>query len=155
MEQTDALLKSLLQEEADLQFTEFTNNTAYQVGTRIIEKAFRESKNIVVNIQKDGELLFYARMNGTNEGNDQWVNWKNNVVHHFKHSSYYMHVYLRSIGASVEAHNLDPENNKAEGGSFPLIVKNAGIAGTITVSGLSGDQDHAMITSILHEYLNV
>lgn len=152
MEQYSALLKTLLQEENDFQFSEFTNHTAYQVGSRIIEKALRENKSIVVNIQRDGELLFYTKMNGNTMNNDNWVTRKNNAVLHFKHSSYYMHVYLKSINSNVEAHSLDPKDCAAEGGAFPLIIKNVGIVGTITVSGLSGDEDHKMITDVLNEF---
>lgn len=59
MESYSALLETLLQQENDFQFSEFSNHTAYQVGSRIVEKALRENKCIVVNIQRDGELLFY------------------------------------------------------------------------------------------------
>lgn len=149
--QFDELLETLRQEEADYQFDEFTNNTAYELGSRIIEKAFRENKSIVVDIRKDGELLFYSRMNGTSSRNDEWVAWKNNVVRHFGHSSYYMHVSLKASNSTVEASGLDPNDYKAEGGSFPIIMKGQGVVGTMTVSGLAGNEDHAMIVDILKE----
>ncbi|MRH44443.1 heme-degrading domain-containing protein [Aquibacillus halophilus] len=155
MENYNAILDDLLKEETDFQFSEFTNITAYQIGSRIIEKALKENKSIVVNIQRDGEPLFYTKMNGTTTNNDEWVTRKNNVLSHFKHSSYYMHVYLKSINSNVESHSLDPKDYAAEGGAFPLIIKDTGIIGTITVSGLTGEEDHRMITSVLSEYLNV
>lgn len=154
MSRYDDLLLALRTEEELLQFPEFTNATAYQVGTAIIEKAARENKFIVVDIRKNGELLFYSRMNGTNSHNDEWVTWKNNVVHHFGHSSYYMHVYLKSIGSTVEDSGLDPNEYKAEGGSFPLTVKGEGRVGTLTVSGLPGEEDHGMVVAILKEWLS-
>ncbi|UJF34906.1 heme-degrading domain-containing protein [Paenibacillus hexagrammi] len=153
MKPYDELLQELLEQEERLQFIEFTNDTAYQVGTGIIAKAVRERKQIVVDIRKDGEVLFYSRMNGTSSHNDEWVRWKNNVVHHYKHSSYYMHVSMNAKESSVENDGLDPNEYKAEGGSFPLIVKGSGVVGTITVSGLPGDQDHGMVTAVLQELL--
>jgi uncharacterized protein (UPF0303 family) len=153
LELYEDVIQTLLQEETELQFSGFSNDTAYEVGTRIIEKAKRESKSIVVDIRRKGELLFYGRMNGTTSHNDQWVSWKNNVVHHFGHSSYYMHVLLKSKDSNVEASGLDPNDYKAEGGSFPLRVKGEGLVGTITVSGLPGDQDHHMVVSVLKEML--
>jgi uncharacterized protein (UPF0303 family) len=155
MEQYDALLQTLLQQEAELQFSVFTNETAYMVGNRIIEKAMRENKAIIVDIRRNGELLFYSRMNGTSSHNDEWVSWKNNVVRHFGHSSYYMHVFLKSTGSTVEASGLNPDDYKAEGGAFPLIMKDEGIVGTISVSGLPGEEDHNMITSVLREFSEV
>jgi uncharacterized protein (UPF0303 family) len=153
LEQYDALLQALLQEESDLQFSVFTNDTAYKVGNRIIEKAMRENKSIVVDIRRNGELLFYSRMDGKSSHNDEWVSWKNNVVHHFGHSSYYMHVFLNSTGSTVEASGLNPSDYKAEGGAFPLLLKDEGIVGTITVSGLPGEEDHGMVASVLRELL--
>ncbi|MCZ8516050.1 heme-degrading domain-containing protein [Paenibacillus filicis] len=153
MEQYNALLQTLLQEEADLRFSVFTNETAYKVGSRIIEKAIREHKSIVVDIRRNGELLFYSRMDGRSSHNDEWVSWKNNVVHHFGHSSYYMHVFLNSTGSTVEDSGLDPNDYKAEGGAFPLHLENEGIVGTITVSGLPGEEDHNMVASVLKEIL--
>jgi uncharacterized protein (UPF0303 family) len=154
LDQYDALLQALLQQEADLQFSVFTNETAYKVGNRIIEKAMRENKSIVVDIRRNGELLFYSRMDGKSSHNDEWVSWKNNVVHHFGHSSYYMHVFLKSTGSTVEDSGLNPNDYKAEGGSFPLLLEKEGIVGTITVSGLPGEEDHDMVVSALRELLD-
>jgi uncharacterized protein (UPF0303 family) len=153
LDKYDDLLTTLLQEEAELQFSVFTNETAYRVGNSIIEKAMRENKSIVVDIRKNNELLFYSRLDGTSSNNDEWVTWKNNVVHHFGHSSYYMHVFLKSTGSTVEASGLNPNDFKAEGGAFPLFSKDEGLVGTISVSGLPGDQDHNMVTSVLKDIL--
>lgn len=153
MNRHDALLQPLLQEETDLQFSLFTNETAYKVGTSMIEKALLENKSIVVDIRKNGELLFYSRMEGTSSHNDEWVSWKNNVVHHFGHSSYYMHILMKSTGSTVKAYGLDPDDYKAEGGAFPLRLEKDGIVGTITVSGLPGEEDHSMVVSVLKELL--
>jgi uncharacterized protein (UPF0303 family) len=153
LDKYDDLLKTLLQEEAELQFSVFTNETAYRIGNRIIEKAMRENKSIVVDIRRNSELLFYSRMDGTSSHNDEWVSWKNNVVHHFGHSSYYMHIFLKSTTSTVEASGLNPNDYKAEGGAFPLLLEDEGIVGTITVSGLPGEEDHNMVTSVLREFL--
>ncbi|MZQ81189.1 heme-degrading domain-containing protein [Paenibacillus sp. 5J-6] len=153
MDNYDDLLTTLLQEEAELQFSVFTNETAYRVGNSIIEKAMRENKSIVVDIRKNNELLFYSRLDGTSSNNDEWVTWKNNVVHHFGHSSYYMHVFLKSTGSTVEASGLNPNDFKAEGGAFPLFLKDEGLVGTISVSGLPGNEDHNMVTSVLKDIL--
>lgn len=153
MDTYDDILMTLLQEENELKFSVFTNETAYRVGNRIIEKAIRENKSIVVDIRKNNELLFYSRLDGTSSHNDEWVSWKNNVVHHFGHSSYYMHVFLKSTDSTVEASGLNPNDFKAEGGAFPLFLKDEGIVGTISVSGLPGDEDHKMVTSVLKDFL--
>ncbi len=145
-------LERLLRQENELQFSEFTNETAFLIGTKLIQKATEENKSIAVTITRNGELLFHSKMNGTNEGNDSWITRKSNVLHHFGHSSYYMHVLFKSNGASIELSSLDPKDYAAEGGAFPLMIKNVGIVGTIAASGLPGDQDHQIIVDVLEEY---
>jgi len=150
----EAQLETLRKQEEELQFPAFTNMTAYAVGTRIVERALRERKSVAVRIERNGETLFYARMDGTTNGNDRWISRKNNTVRRFGHSSYYMHVYYKSIGSKLEDDGLDPDAYAAEGGAFPLIVQGEGIVGTIAVSGLPGEEDHGMIVDAVRDVLS-
>lgn len=153
LESTNQLLEQLEHEEKIFQFDDFSNNTAYLLGSKIIEKALKEEKSILVNIQHNDELLFYTKMNDRTEFNDNWVRRKTNTVKHFNHSSFYVKHYLKSINSDLEAQGLDIEDYAAEGGSFPLIIKGQGNVGTITVSGLTGEEDHKMVTSVLKDFL--
>jgi uncharacterized protein (UPF0303 family) len=154
LENYEGLLAELLEQESELQFTSFSNQTAVQIGSAILAKAQNENKLIVVDIRKNGQLLFHAKMDGTGAGHDRWIERKNNVVKHFGHSSYYMHVLYKSWNTNIkDSEYLDPMEYATEGGSFPIIIKNAGPVGTITVSGLEGHMDHEMITTTLTKLL--
>jgi len=155
MEDHAALLEDLLWQESELQFTTFTNETAFKLGTRIVEKAMALGKTIVVDIDRNGEQLYYCKMDGKTMGNDQWIARKRNVVHHFGHSSYYMHVLFKSRNSSIEASFLDPKDYAAEGGAFPLFIRNVGIVGTICVSGLPGADDHGTIVEAIRELMEL
>lgn len=41
------------------------------------------------------------------------------------------------------------------GGGFPLYVKNAGVIGTVCVSGLPHMLDHKLVADTLREYLGM
>jgi uncharacterized protein (UPF0303 family) len=154
LEDYTGLLEQLLQQERDLQFTEFTNNTAVQIGTAILEYVRIQNKSVVVDIQRNGQPIFHGKMDGTTINNDQWIKRKNNVTNHFGHSSYYMHVLLKSRNKTIqEEAYLDPIDYAAEGGAFPIFIKNVGPIGTITVSGLPGEEDHGTIVSVLTEFI--
>lgn len=156
MEDYTQLLEQLLQQEKELQFSEFTNKTAYLVGAAITERALREGKLVAIDIRRNGQLLFHAKLDGTGPNNDQWIKRKINVANHFDHSSYYMHVLYKSLNTTIQENAyLDPIDYAAEGGSFPIVIKNVGSIGTISVSGLPGEDDHALIVSVLKDFLKL
>ncbi|WP_020620672.1 heme-degrading domain-containing protein [Paenibacillus daejeonensis] len=150
---SQAVLQQLLQQEENLQFETFTNDTAYELGSLIVTRAKREGKAIVVDIRLRGERVYYTRMEGKSSRNDEWVDWKNNVVQHYEHSSYYIHLLLAGRGGTVEDDGLDPEQYKAVGGAVPLRMLGEGVVGIATVSGLTGEQDHAMVAEALAELI--
>ena len=156
MEDYTQLLEELLQQESDFQFTQFSNQTALQLGNAIVHKAINEEKLIVVDIKRNGQLVFHAKLEGTGSNNDRWIERKINVVNHFGHSSYYMHVLYKSWNTTIQENAyLDPMEYAAEGGSFPILIKDVGPIGTITVSGLQGDEDHEMITAVLKDFFRM
>jgi uncharacterized protein (UPF0303 family) len=52
-----------------------------------------------------------------------------------------------------ESSRLDVDSYAAHGGAFPVIVRNVGVIGTVTVSGLPQEQDHRLVVRILREFL--
>ena len=64
--------------------------------------------------------------------------------------------FLRREGNRIEELFLLPESEYApHGGCFPIIVKNTGVIGTITVSGLQQADDHKLVVSALKRELRI
>lgn len=153
-QENQALLSQLLEQEQDLQFDEFSNQMALDIGLRLVAAARGAGKAIMVDIRRDDLPLFQHAMHGTGADNADWIRRKNNVVRHSSHSSFYAGNYYRSIGTTFEEHwQLDPRDYAAHGGAFPLLVKGVGVVGTITVSGLPQAEDHALLVSVLKAFL--
>jgi uncharacterized protein (UPF0303 family) len=119
-----------------------------------VQAAREQGKAVTVDITRGGQQLFHFAMAGTSVDNGEWVRRKNRVVNRFGHSSYYMGISLKSAGQTIEEKYLLPESEYApHGGAFPLIIKGVGVVGTVTVSGLPQEEDHALVVSVLKELL--
>lgn len=52
-----------------------------------------------------------------------------------------------------EMNYMDPERYTDSGGSFPLLLRNGGVIGTVTVSGLPSHEDHALAVWAIQQVL--
>lgn len=148
------LLKNLLQEEHELQFTRFNETTAWQLGTQMVERAMHESIPVTIDITRGQQQLFHYSMPGTSADNDEWVKRKVRLVNRFGHSSFYMGQALKHKGKTIEQSYLISESEfAAHGGCFPIIVKGTGMVGTITVSGLPQEEDHKLVVESIRAFL--
>ena len=148
------ILKALLREEQELQFTRFNETTVWQLGTQMVEHAMRENLPVTIDITRGQHQLFHASMPGTVADNDEWVKRKVRLVNRFGHSSFYMGQMLKSKGKRIEESYLIPESEyAAHGGCFPIIVKGTGMVGTITVSGLPQEEDHKLVVESIRAFL--
>ncbi len=154
MSEYDELLQELRQQEAELQFPRFTHDMALALGLALVEAARSKGKAVTIDISRNGQQLFHYAIEGTARDNDEWVRRKNNVVNRFGHSSYYMGISLKKAGQTIEEKYLiSSQDYAAHGGAFPLIIKEVGVVGTITVSGLPQQEDHALVVSAIRQAL--
>ena len=150
----DDILKKLHDEEQELQFARFNEDTAWQIGSRMVEQSIKASLPVTIDITRGDHQLFHASLCGTSADNDEWVKRKVRLVYRFGHSSFYMGQLLKSKGKGLEEAYLISESDYApHGGCFPVIVKDTGMVGTITVSGLSQEEDHKLVVQTIRDYL--
>jgi uncharacterized protein (UPF0303 family) len=155
MNEHQQLLATLAAHEQELQFSEFTNQTALVLGLALVEAAKREGKPIAIDICRNGQQLFHYSMPGTSADNNEWIRRKCNVVNRYGHSSFYVGTEFRARGKNFDVDaRLDPNDYAAHGGAFPIIVRNVGVVGTIAVSGLPQAEDHAFVVRQLGLFLS-
>lgn len=148
------ILGQLLQEERELQFEKFNEETAWELGSGLVEKCAREGIAVTIDIMRGEHQLFHASLPGTSADNDEWVKRKVRLVYRMGHSSFYIGQLLKSKGKSIEEMFLISESQYApHGGCFPIIVKGTGAVGAITISGLPQEEDHKLVTQAIRDYL--
>jgi len=151
----DEILKKLLREEEELQFTSFNEDTAWQIGSQFVKDAINKNLPITIDITRGEQQLFHASRPGASADNDEWIKRKIRLVYRFGHSSYYMGQFLKSHKKRIEEMYLLPESEYApHGGCFPIIIKGSGVIGTIAVSGLAQEDDHKLVVQIIRDFLD-
>jgi uncharacterized protein (UPF0303 family) len=150
----DDILKQLLQEEQELQFTNFNENVAWKLDSQLVEHARSRRLSVTIDITRGTHQLFHASLPGTSLDNDEWVKRKVRLVCRFGHSSFYIGQLLKSKGKRLEEAYLIPESEYApHGGCFPVIVKHTGMVGAVTISGLPQKEDHKLVVQAIRDYL--
>ena len=149
MSQED-LLQRLDAELETLRFPSFNFEDALAIGLDLVETARRKALPIAIDVTVNRQQLFHAALPGSSPDNDQWVLRKSRVVARFFKSSLAIATELRIKGRTIEeVHGLPSAEYAASGGSVPVLVKGAGVIGTITVSGLPDVEDHEMVVAAI------
>jgi uncharacterized protein (UPF0303 family) len=146
-------LAELLAQERELELKSFTNDDAWELGCRLVAAARDQGLAVAIDVRRGDQQLFHYALAGTSADNDAWIERKVRVVRRFGHSSLYMGETYRQAGSSIEEmHLLDPTEYAAHGGAFPINVRDVGLVGVVTVSGLPQVEDHRLVVAVLREF---
>jgi uncharacterized protein (UPF0303 family) len=147
-------LAELAAEEEELQFSAFTNDDAWELGSALVVAAHRELAPVAVDITRNRHRLFHAALPGATPDNASWIQRKTRVVNRFGHSSLYVRQSSVERGTTFdEEFGLDPARYAAHGGAFPILVRSVGPVGVVAVSGLPQLEDHRMVVAVLRAHL--
>lgn len=142
-------MDELLELERELSFEDFKHEDALWIGLEAINKVkSRQWRRIGVRIVFDDLLIFQYLMNDKNE--DEWLKRKGHTVTQSGHCSYY--VYLNRESEAYASWISDPAHG-VSGGGFPIMIGGK-CRGSICVSGMTQEADHALIIEVLKEHLS-
>jgi uncharacterized protein (UPF0303 family) len=143
-------LEKIASQERELRLPRLDAQVAWDLGTRIRTLATDRRLSLVIDVRRFGQPLFYSALDGTTADNAEWVRRKSNVVARFHRSSYSVGMTLKVKATTLlERYGLPVADYAADGGSFPMTVENAGIVGSVTVSGLPQRDDHNLVVEAL------
>jgi uncharacterized protein (UPF0303 family) len=154
-ENTDALMSEIEAQEKLLTFSRFRHEDAWTLGSILVGFGRERGLTITIDITRGEQQLFHAALAGTTANNDDWVARKTRTVRKYGVSSFLVGLRHRSSGTPFET--LPWAENTlyaAHGGSFPINVADSGAIGTVTVSGLSQAEDHALVVEAIEQFLS-
>ena len=137
-----------------LVFTGFTHDDAWALGSLLVELARERDLPVAIDIRRGDQQLFHHARPGTVPDNA-----------HLDRAQEQRRPALRAQLAAdrpapprpgttfEEATGLPRDTYAAHGGAFPIRVVDAGVIGTVTVSGLPQVDDHALVVEALRRFL--
>ncbi|MFD9867103.1 heme-degrading domain-containing protein [Streptomyces niveus] len=141
-------------QEARLVLPHFTYDDAWALGSLLVELSREREAPVAIDIRRGAQQLFHCALPGSSADNDAWIDRKRRVVERYGESSFLVGSRFRAKGTTFEdSSRLDPDRYAAHGGSFPITVRGAGVVGTVTVSGLPQEEDHALVVAALERTL--
>ena len=149
------LIDTLREQEERLIFDRFDNTDAWRLGSRLVELATGRGLPVAIDIRRGTQQLFHAALPGSTADNDAWIVRKVRVVERFGASSFLVGRRLAADGVELGAgHGVDPADFAAHGGAFPVRIRNVGVVGVVTVSGLPQADDHALVVEAITAHLS-
>jgi uncharacterized protein (UPF0303 family) len=99
-------------------------------------------------------VLFRAAMPGTTADQDSWIERKSATAFRFEASTLLVGLRMEADRRDPFADGwLDPVTYTLAGGAVPIRVEGAGVVAVATVSGLSSQDDHALVVDALRSLL--
>jgi uncharacterized protein (UPF0303 family) len=143
-----------LQEER-LNFSSFSEEEAWRLGSSMRARALERKLPLVMDIRIGIRPLFYAALPGTTPENPDWVRRKVNTVYRFEACSYRVVLEYKLKGNAFDvSRGLDPINYAPAGGGFPIRIA-GNVVGCVTVSGVPQRDDHNFVAESLSLHLGV
>lgn len=145
----------LTRQEEVLVFDRFDEDTAWEIGSKLVDAARARKAPVAIDIRTPDRTLFHASLPGAKPANESWARRKSNLVLREHESSMRFGQTLKAEGKTLADHGIDFAKYADHGGSFPIRVTGVGVIGAITVSGLASHEDHGMIVDVLKKTLGV
>jgi len=142
-EMNEAIVKRIVLEK-------FSNRIGLEMGLAVVNLAKEQKKNIAVEISRLNHTIFLYLDDSLPMDKHNWLRRKANIAKQFEESSLSVKHDLENGKMTLDkTFGLDENEYLAKGGAIPIFVKNAGMIATITVSGLSDEEDHKIIIDAL------
>lgn len=150
------LVARVTEQQQRLVLSRFDNDDAWRLGSLLVDLARSRGLAITVDVRRHGQQLFHAALPGTTPDNDSWIDRKVRAVNRFGAPSYLLGLRARLKGSTFALDTgLSEQEYAGHGGCFPLTIRDVGIVGTVTVSGLPQADDHELVVEALETFLTL
>ncbi len=147
------MMEDIKKQEHELEFEKFTHDDAWELGKICAKLAKERDLGVVISIRMASGLTVFQH--ATPRGiptAEIWLESKHKTVMTRYASTLYFHAFLNGNNKTLEGLKL-VDNYTEFGGGFPIKVKNVGVIGSVSATGLYHFDDHNFIADCVAEFL--
>lgn len=145
------------EDEASSILNAFNADIAFEIGCLLREKARTHSEPVAISISSADGIVYFQCCSrpGVIPDNLEWIKRKRATVLRFHRSTFFLGCKARIEDRTPEsAYRLSERDYAFHGGGFPIRVRGSeGIQGAVVVSGLKQADDHALVASVLKNWV--
>lgn len=146
-------MDEILKEEFTYEFDHFDSDTALAIGQNCIQYAKEHHLSICLDIYAYSKVMFHYCSDGCSVNNEEFLRKKRNSVLYFGYSTKYLNLKNKNDASLIQTkYGLSLHDYCITPGGFPIRLKNSGLIGSICVSGLSPEEDHACVIEVINHY---
>ena len=150
----ESQIAALEAQKARIVFDSFSHEDAWHLGYWLHKVAVDRGLAIAIDVTKGDQQVFHSALPGTTPDNDDWIQRKIRTVRRFGEASFLVGRRFADAGNDFnEKTGLPFTQFVAHGGCVPIIVRDVGPVGSVTVSGLPQADDHALAVEALEALL--
>lgn len=135
-------------EFAQLRLNEMDHEAALALGDDLVRRSRAKGWPMAISVKLGDHEVFHVALPGTQPINDNWVRRKRNLVELTGEPTFLVGQRLAAQGKTIEDLGLSPVDFAPQGGGYPLIV-NGTVVGSVIVSGVPQQDDHALVVEAL------
>lgn len=149
----DKMLCEVIEQEKRLRFSRLDLDTIYAVCDEAWRQLSDMGASCYIRACVGGCVVYSRCMPGASRNNEEWARRKGALCERYWRSSLHTVLAMTSQGKTLEEAGLSSVDYGFSGGSFPILLESGICVGSITVSGLSGEEDHAVVVAALGKVL--
>ena len=135
-------------EFAQLRLTELDHEAAVALGEDLVRRSRAKGWPMAVSVKLGDHEVFHVALPGAKPINDNWIRRKRNLIELTCEPTFLVGQRLAAEGKTLDVLELSEVDFAPAGGGYPLIVNDV-VVGSVIVSGVPQQDDHALVVEAL------
>ena len=135
-------------EFAQLRLTSMDHEAALALGEDLVRRSRAKGWPMAVSVKLGDHEVFHVALPGATPINDNWIRRKRNLIELTGEPTFLVGQRLAAQGKTLDDLELSEVDFAPAGGGYPLIVNDV-VVGSVIVSGVPQQDDHALVVEAL------